>query len=172
MPTEQQLLTVKSNLLSLKDISKTIFDSGNIKIIDVFSSLNKQDDVDRKLQCSVNLFTNSLVSINNISAKFLASNVAGYTLLTPDNLNNKQYSGVANCFSQVYNQIVVDIDNFYTLTEQLWFNTCQGTIYTPNGFYNLAVPLKDISEETFISSSVNFETAMQRLEESLRDSLK
>ena len=66
MPTQQDYDKIKENIQDLRVFLKSIHTEGFTVISSVFASLGKTDDTDLGLQTTLNLYSNALVTTNNI----------------------------------------------------------------------------------------------------------
>ncbi len=176
MPTQQDYDKIKENIQDLRVFLKSIHTEGLTVISSVFASLGKTDDTDLGLQTTLNLYSNALVTTNNIVSIYLAASITGYKNLIPENLS-KSFTNVADCFNKTFLQA----DDYLKIIEAnpalYWHNTCTGTIYFPNSSAILSVVLAKLVSTNFIKSTDADYTdkvnqALAALEASLRKSLQ
>ena len=176
MATEQEVNKVIENIRDLRVVLSNLHSEGKLIIASVFQSLNKEDNVDLKLQCSLNLFSNALLTYHNLVSDYLAAAIAGYKELTPETISGT-FTSVTQCFDTVYLQATIALNDLEFNTEAFWYNQVTGTIYTPNGFSTVNVAVSDLSTAQFIKTTdsnyeAKFTVALNVLEESLRYTLK
>jgi len=176
MATEQEINKVIENVRDLRVVLSNLYTDGKQVITSVFQSLNREDNIDLKLQCSLNLFSNALFSYRNLVSDYLAAAIAGYKELTPEILSGT-FTSVNQCFDSVYLQATIALNELESNTVAYWYNQATGTIYNPNGFSTVNVAVSDLASTQFIKTTDDnyedkFAVALNALEESLRYTLK
>lgn len=176
MPTQQDFDKIKENIQDLRTFLKSIHTEGLTVISSVFASLGKTDNTDLGLQTTLNLYSNALVTTNNIVSIYLAASITGYKNLIPENLS-KSFTNVADCFNKTFLQA----DDYLKIIEAnpapYWYNTCSGIIYFPNSSAILSVVLSKLATTNFIKITDTDYTdkvnqALAALETSLRNALQ
>lgn len=176
MPTQQDIDKIRENIQDLRVFLKDINTQGLSVISSVFASLGKTDETDLGLQTTVNLYSNALVTTNNIVSIYIAATITGYNNLIPESLS-KPFTSVADCFNKMFLQAENDLNIIEINPTLYWYNTCTGTIYFPNSSAILSVVLAKLASTNFIKSTDadytdKINKALAALEASLRKSLQ
>jgi hypothetical protein len=119
MATEQEINKVIENVRDLRVVLSNLHSDGKLVIASVFQSLNREDNIDLKLQCSLNLFSNALFSYRNLVSDYLAAAIAGYKELTPEILSGT-FTSVNQCFDSVYLQATIALNELESNTVAYW----------------------------------------------------
>lgn len=166
MPTQQEVDKVKENLIDLITFLSSLKFQG-ASIIQNYAA-----PVPNNFQTGINLYSNALTTLQNVNSNYLAATIAGYTMLVPANLT-VNYLTILDAYNAIYDQSIISLDSFIDNAEACWYNMCTGTIYTPNGFYNLSVTLNEIANASFYKETdAIYNTKLNEALVALEDSLK
>jgi len=159
VPTEEQIVIVKTNLRNMIDFNNQLYNEGNTKILNAFYLLSISDSHDLGLEIGLNLLKGAFIGIGAeggitgaIVANFLCGLLDSYTTSTPVSLN-AQMSSLLTRFQTTSEQVDMDLEMYYGDPSQYWNTTFNGSVTNAFGTYTVSSIFSDLSTINFPSKT-------------------
>jgi len=136
-PTQDEIQKVRTNLNNIISFNKDLLNQANMKLENAYALLTEPDKSDLGLQVCINLLGGCfwalgsvLGPIGNIPANFLSGLVSYYATDTPPSLNG-EFSSLLIRLQNTFNQVDLDLSNYYQEPVANWDKVLNGTFDIP-----------------------------------------
>jgi hypothetical protein len=136
-PTQDEIQKVRTNLNNIISFNKDLLNQANMKLENAYALLTEPDKSDLGLQVCINLLGGCfwalgsvLGPLGNIPANFLSGLVSYYATDTPPSLN-AEFSSLLIRLQDTFNQVDLDLSNYYQEPVANWDKVLNGTFDIP-----------------------------------------
>jgi len=157
MPTDAEIIKVKTNIRNMINFNNYLNTQGNTKILNAYMLLSLADNHDLGVQIGLNLLCGAFWALGGpfgaigaIAANFLAGMVGSYAFSTPPSLN-AQISSLLTRFQTTSEQLNMDLEILYSDPSAYWDKTYTGNVITPFGNYTATCSVSQLGTIDFPS---------------------